>query len=151
MAVRLLIADDHHIVTDGLQLLLDKKTNDVEIIAVAENGKEVLDILDKEKVDVFLIDIEMPEMNGIELAEKLMEINPESRIIMFSTHSNRKMIENALELGVKGYLLKEDTSRNLVNAIREVSEGNTFYSQKIANFVFNSYLNAKRGPKKNKK
>ena len=147
MAINLLVADDHNIVIDGLKLLLDKKTDNMKIVAVANTGTEVFDLLQKNKIDIFLIDIEMPEMSGLDIAKNIIKKDPESKIIIFSTHSTRKAIEQALDIGVKGYLTKEDSSKNLISAINEVYDGNTFFSQKIANFVFNSFI-AKKNPKK---
>lgn len=151
MAINLLVADDHNIVVDGLKVLLDKKTDNMKIVAVANTGPEVFELMNdnKNNIDIFLIDIEMPDMNGLDIARDLIKKDPESKIIIFSTHSTRKAIEQALDIGVKGYLIKEDTSRNLISAIKEVYEGNTFFSQKIANYVFNSFI-AKKNSKKNK-
>ncbi|MCK9224332.1 MAG: response regulator transcription factor [Candidatus Muirbacterium halophilum] len=145
MAINLLVADDHNIVVDGLKLLLDKKTDNMKIVAVANTGSEVFELIEKNKnIDIFIIDIEMPEMSGLDIAKKIIKNNPDSKIIIFSTHSTKKAIEQALDIGVKGYLTKEDSSKNLISAINEVYEGNTFFSQKIANYVFNSYFNAKK-------
>ena len=80
------------------------------------------------------------------LAKSLIEKHPDSKIIIFSTHSNKKLIEKAIAIGVKGYLLKEDSTENIVSAIIEVNKGNTFYSQKIANIVFESFI-ASKNPK----
>jgi DNA-binding NarL/FixJ family response regulator len=151
MKINILIADDHSIVRDGLKVVLSKKTDIIKEIFEAENSEELFKIADNKKIDIFIIDLEMPYLNGLKLSKIISQKYPQSSIIIFSTHSNKKLIEKAISIGVKGYLLKEDSTDNIVSAVKEVSKGNTFYSQKIANIVFESFLASKNSKEVEKK
>ncbi len=136
--IHLLIADDHHIVLDGIvSLLKDEKT--ISISATAHNGVEVLDELEHRNIDVCLMDISMPRMDGIATARQLRVKWPSVKIIILTTYNDREFIDELSQVGVNGYLLKNCTKHELVDAIVQVSEGNTFFSPEIKNAIITHF------------
>jgi DNA-binding NarL/FixJ family response regulator len=131
--IKVLLADDHQIVTDGLRSFLAKEPG-IEVVGVAQNGKEVIDLLGKlEKVDVAVLDIEMPEMDGIEATRKIRKEFPETEVLILSMYKKREFIIRLFENGMSGYVLKNKSAEELVTAIRTVATGNTYIGLEISN------------------
>jgi DNA-binding NarL/FixJ family response regulator len=135
VTINVLIADDHPLVRDGLRLSIGRSQKSIEIIAEAADGLEVIQIVNKRRIDVFILDITMPRLNGLDAARELIRSNPAAKIIMLSLHNSRNYVEQAMEIGVKGYLTKESASRNIVEAICEVDAGRYFLSPDVAGFI----------------
>jgi DNA-binding NarL/FixJ family response regulator len=129
--IRVLLADDHPIVRDGLKLLLGMQP-DIQVIAEAGDGRAALALAQQTCPDVAILDVGMPEMNGIDCAAELKQVCPHTHIIMLSIHGTSEYIVRALHVGAKGYLLKDSLSREIVRAIRAVQQGSYVISQKIA-------------------
>lgn len=129
--IDILVADDHPIVRDGLKLLLETQA-DMRVTAEAGNGREALDRARKTCPDVAVLDIGMPEMNGIDCAAELHLVCPGTQIIMLSIHGTSEYIIRSFKAGAKGYLLKDALSKEIVRAIRVVREGQYIVSRKIA-------------------
>lgn len=145
MSIEVIIADDHAVVRDGIKAVVERIGKDIKIIGEAENGNEVLEMANnKRKADVYVVDISMPILNGIETADRLMKMDPRSKIIILSMHDNRTFVEKALKCGVKGYILKEYATEEIVHAIREVYMGRVFLSPKVSKFIVQVFL-GKRG------
>jgi DNA-binding NarL/FixJ family response regulator len=140
MSIRVLIADDHPVVIAGLRATIEKKAEDIKIIAEASTGKEVLEIAKKYPADVYILDISMPVLNGIETASRLKKSNPRSNIIILSIHNSSAFVEKAFESGVKGYILKESATEDIVYAIRQVYLGKYFLSPGISKIMVNGFL-----------
>ena len=117
MGIRVLIADDHKIVRDGLRILIDKQ-KDMEVIGEAQNGRDAVKFTKKLRPDVVIMDVSMPDMNGIEATRQITTENRRVKIIALSMHSDRRFVTGMLEAGASGYLLKDCAFGELANAIR---------------------------------
>lgn len=131
MSITVLLADDHAMVRDGLKLLLEGQ-RDITVVGLASNGREAVKLAGKLAPDVALIDIAMPELNGIEAALKIREALPRTRIIILSMHATSEHVFRAFQAGADGYLLKECAGADVVKAIRTVFGGRRYLSEKIA-------------------
>jgi len=131
MLKRVLLADDHRVVRDGLHVLLQKQP-DITVVGVASTGLEALNLARKLHPNVAIIDIAMPEMNGIEATRQIKEEVPEVRVIILSMHAMAVYVRHALQAGARGYLLKECAGSEVVQAVQAVSEGRRYVSQQIA-------------------
>jgi two-component system response regulator NreC len=141
MRIRVLIADDHPVVIAGLRAIIEKKAEDIKVIGEASNGKEVLEIAKNYPPDVYILDISMPILNGIETASRLKKLNPRSNIIILSIHNSNAFVEKAFDSGAKGYILKESATEDIVYAIRQVYLGQYFLSPSISKVIVNGFLN----------
>jgi DNA-binding NarL/FixJ family response regulator len=128
MPVRLIIADDHPLLVDGVKQVLEEMKA-VEVIAVASNGWELLNVLRNSPADMVLLDLQMPRMDGIESLKFLRRDFPKLRIIVFTNYGQPKLIKEIKMLGAHGYLLKDSSSTILKQAISEVAAGNTWFTQ----------------------
>ena len=139
MAIRILLADDHRIVREGLRSLLEKQSG-TEVIAEAENGRTAVDLSRTLKPDVVIMDITMPDLNGIEATRQIIAESPGIKVIALSMHSSRKLITEMLSAGASGYLLKHSAFEELGKAIEAVTSNQTYLSPKIAGTVVKDYL-----------
>lgn len=139
MSIRILIADDHKIVRDGLHILIDRQI-DMEVIGEAKNGQEAVELTKKLRPDVVIMDISMPDMNGIDATRLISEENCDVKIIALSMHSDRRFVVGMLEAGASGYLLKDRAFSELAGAIRLISENNSYMSPEISDFVVWDHL-----------
>lgn len=137
--IRILLADDHTLVRAGIRALLEKLTG-IEIMAEASNGRAVLGLLETSCPDMVLLDIMMPELNGIETAQYIIKHFPKTRVIILSMHANEEYVAQALHAGVAGYLLKDAATAELELAIRAVARGETYLSPPISKHVVDEYL-----------
>jgi len=127
--IRILIVDDHQIVLDGLvSLLLPEKVFDIQ---TANHGKEGLQLSDKNNFDIFLIDISMPVMDGIEMSKALLQKKPTAKIIILTTHNDKEIIVEMLHIGVSGYVVKNSSKQELLTAIQKVKDGKSFFSDDV--------------------
>ncbi len=148
MSISVLIADDHAVVRDGLKLLLENQ-QDIKVVALASNGREAVKLAKKHFPDVAVLDIAMPELNGIEAALKIRESSPQTRIIMLSMHATSEHVFRSLQAGAAGYLLKESAGSEVVKAIRDVHAGRRYLSKKIEDagrFAVGPALSGDRSP-----
>lgn len=130
MTIRVLLADDHAMVRDGLKALLQASA-DIKVVDAASNGRESVRLVLELKPDVVIMDIAMPDLNGIEAARLLRVRCPETRIIMLSMHSSSEHVYRALEAGAAGYLLKESAGEEAVSAVRAVYAGRSYLSRAL--------------------
>ena len=137
MAFSILLVDDHAIVTDGLKALLADESEYI-IKGVASNGREALDFLRILNVDVVLMDIDMPEMNGIETSRVIKKEMPEKKIVILTMHDEKAMIRMLLDIGVDGYLLKNSSKRELLSAIDRVMNGEVFLSEEAHGLILST-------------
>jgi DNA-binding NarL/FixJ family response regulator len=129
--ITLLIVDDHHIVREGLKSLCEA-ASDIEVAGIAESGEEAVKQARRLRPDVVLLDIAMPVMHGIETARRLGQAVPASKVLMLSSYSEPQEIARAVEAGAAGYLMKETAANEVLQAVREVHRGNTYFSAEIA-------------------
>lgn len=138
MTVRILIADDHKLVRAGLAMLIEEIPG-YEVIAQADDGVSALESAIGLKPDVVLVDINMPRMSGLECLAKLREQAPEIHVLMLSMYANEEHVIRALNLGARGYLLKDATPSELELAIRTVADGNLWLSAAVSTQVLKRY------------
>lgn len=128
--IKILIADDHQMFIDGLKSILSQQEQ-CEIIAKANNGLEVLEQLKMHAIDVVLMDVNMPEMDGIEATKMVRELHPEVKILMLTMFNTRDYIEKLLKAGAHGYILKNTGKDELIEAIEKVNSGESFFSEEV--------------------
>jgi DNA-binding NarL/FixJ family response regulator len=139
MSIRVLIADDHKIMLAGLRSLLEKQT-DFEVVAEAENGRKAVQMAQGAKPDIVVMDVSMPDLNGIEATKQIIEILPETRVIALSMHSDKRFVMGMLRAGASGYLLKDCASQELANAIQQVAGGKKYLSPEITGVIIDDLL-----------
>jgi DNA-binding NarL/FixJ family response regulator len=135
--IRIVLADDHPIVLDGLRNLI-RAEPDFELVGEAASGLSALKIIREQRPDVAVLDISMPELNGIVLSRRLAGEMPELRLLVLTLHEDRAYLNQALEAGVRGYVLKRSAVENLVQAIRAVLVGGLYIDPAIVGRVFES-------------
>ena len=134
MSTRILLADDHQMVREGIRSLLEKES-DIEIIGEAQEGREAVHLVWKLQPDVVLMDITMPNLNGVEATKQIISEYPNIKIIALSMHFSRIFVLNMLKAGALGYILKGDSSQELIEGVRTVAEGGAYFSPKAAKTV----------------
>lgn len=144
MSIRVIIADDHPVVRDGLRLKVERSAKDIVIVGEASDGLEVLKMARTHPADVFILDITMPNMNGIETARQLLKRFPTAKVIMLSLHDTKVMVDESLAAGARGYLTKETASQNVVEAVTEVHAGRTYLCPKVSHY----FVDVARGTRK---
>ena len=137
MSIRVLIADDNKIMLAGLRSLLEKQT-DIEV--VGETGRKAVQLAQEKKPDVVVMDVSMPDLNGIEATIQITESLPETRVIALSMHSDKRYVMGMLRAGASGYLLKDCASQELANAILQVATGKKYLSPEITGVVLGDIL-----------
>jgi DNA-binding NarL/FixJ family response regulator len=128
--IKVIIVDDHSLFRNGMKLLLST-TGDFDIIAEASNGREFLDLLTDHMPDIVLIDIDMPEMDGIEATTKALELNPKIKVICLSMYGEEEYYYKMIEAGVSGFLLKNSDINEVKGAIDSVYKGGKYFSQEL--------------------
>lgn len=145
-----MLADDHPAIRAGIRWVVEKKSEDIEIAGEASNGISLLKLAEKNPADVYIVDITMPILNGIEATVRLLKLKPKSKVIILSIHESGILIEKAFRSGARGYILKESAVEDVIRAIREVHKGRYYLSPAISNFIMNGYFDKKSSNKKNK-
>jgi DNA-binding NarL/FixJ family response regulator len=141
--IRILVADDHTIVRQGLARLLNDQP-DLQVVGQAVNGREAVDKALELEPDVVIMDIAMPQLNGIEAAKRLRKRLPKAKILILSMYSHEHYIHELFETGVAGYLLKDSSGRDIIQAIHAAMNNETFLSPSISKVLVNTY----RSPRK---
>jgi two-component system, NarL family, response regulator NreC len=139
MKCRVLIADDHGVVRKGLRLLLEQYP-ELVVIGEASNGREAATMAATLSPDIVVMDVAMPILNGIEAAEQILKDNSQTGIIMLTMHADESYVLRALHVGVKGYLLKESAEKDLLLAIKTVTQGKPFFSRAIGETLLEDYV-----------
>lgn len=139
MNVRIILADDHKIVRDGLRTLIEKE-KDMEVIAEAEDGRTAVKLAKKLSPDLVIMDITMPDMNGVDATREIVHTVPGVKVIALSMHSDRQFVTGMLEAGASGYLLKDCAFDELARAVRAVVANQTYLSPRIADIIIDRYV-----------
>lgn len=129
--ISLMIVDDHTLIRQGLKAIVEN-TKKIKVIAEAHNGVEALELVHIYRPDIILLDIMMPDMNGLETLRKLKDLGVKSKVIILSSYSNKSYIVDAIKMGADGYLIKNCTSENLIRAITNVSVGSSYLHPSLA-------------------
>lgn len=144
MPLKVFIADDHGIIRDGISALLNNEA-DIEVIGVAEHGRMAVELILKLKPDIVLMDVSMPELNGIEATRQLIKEVPTLRILALSTYSDHRYVSEMLHAGAAGYILKDGVFDELLFAIRSVERGQSYLSPPVAHIVLSDYRKGNTG------
>lgn len=145
MGIRIIIADDHQILRQGLKTLLEKEP-DMEVVAEAEDGRKTVTLVREFIPHVVIMDVNMPDLNGIEATRQILSEYPEMKVIALSMHADRRFVINMLKAGAHGYLLKDCAFEELAQAIRLVMGSKTYLSPGVAEIVVKDYVHRTPSP-----
>jgi two-component system response regulator NreC len=137
--IRILLADDHTVVRDGLRALLEREP-DMTVVAEAADGRESVRLTETEVPDVVVMDLAMPNMNGMEATRRILATDSRVGVVILSMHQDESYVLGALKAGAKGYLLKDSMRSEVIQAIRTVSQGRSFLTRKIARILQEDYV-----------
>jgi DNA-binding NarL/FixJ family response regulator len=140
--INIVLADDHVLVRNGIKAMLESDA-DIDVIGEAGNGVEALETARKLHPDILVLDIRMPEMNGLEAAAKLGTYSPGTKAVILSMHDSEEYVLQALDAGAYGYLLKDTDKTEFIKALKQVYNGNKFFSGAVSNVLANRLLNTK--------
>lgn len=136
MAIKVLVTDDHQLVREGVKLMIDGK-EDITVLSEATNGQEALDFVADNEVDIVLLDLNMPVMNGIDACKAIKKSNPDTKVIILSMISETKMVQNLMKYGANGYLLKNSGQDEILAAIKKIHAGESHFDQEIIDMMLN--------------
>lgn len=136
--IRILLADDHKLVRQGFRLILMSQ-EDMDVVGETGNGREAVELAQATKPDVVLMDVTMPELNGIEATRRIREISPHIRVLALSVHRDSVYVREIVRAGAEGYLLKESADTDLLAAVRAVAEGNSYLSPEVSSAILKDY------------
>lgn len=139
MKIKVILVDDHHIVREGLRSLIENQA-DMNVVGEAENGRVAVQLVNEIHPDVVVMDVGMPELNGIDATRQILTENPTIKVIGLSMHADRRYIMEMLKVGASGYLLKDCAFEELVVAVRTVKSNQIFLSPKIENLILKDYV-----------
>jgi two-component system response regulator NreC len=137
--IRIVLADDHTIMRSGLRAVLDRYS-DMQVVGEAADGRQAIQCVEENHPDVIVMDVAMPNLNGIEAARQISAKHPGASIVVLSMHSDEGYVLRALKAGARGYLLKDSAESDLITAIRAVSEGKAFFSPAISRMLVDDYM-----------
>jgi two-component system response regulator NreC len=137
--IRILLADDHTVMRNGLRLLLERQAN-LTVVGEASDGRETVRVAEAVSPDVVVMDIAMPNLNGIEAARQITNTRPETAIVILSMHSDESYVIRALKAGARAYLLKDSAEGDLIAAIHAITEGKSFFSPAISRILVEDYM-----------
>jgi DNA-binding NarL/FixJ family response regulator len=140
--IRVVLADDHFVVRNGIRTLIDG--SEIEIIGEANNGIEAIEAVKRLSPDLILMDISMPQMNGLDATEIISKQYKNSKSLILSMYDNEEYILSAVEVGAQGYLLKDAPREEILNAIRTVARGEKYFNSSVSNIIINGYIKAKK-------
>ena len=147
MSIKIILADDHNIIRAGLRAMLEKQP-DIKVIAEAENGRETVELARDLSPDVILMDIGMPELNGVEATRQICSESPNVKVLALSVHSDKQFVISMLKAGASGYLLKNCVFNELHRAIKTIVAGQTYLSPLITELVLSEIKDDGQSPKK---
>jgi DNA-binding NarL/FixJ family response regulator len=139
MTTRVLLVDDHEIMREGMGALL-RKYSEFEVVGQASDGRQALDMTEKLKPDIVIMDVGMPNLNGIDATRQLLSIHPDLKIMALSMHSDGSVVAKMIRAGAAGYMLKESAFDELIEGLNALLEGRTFLCNKISKVVFSEYV-----------
>jgi DNA-binding NarL/FixJ family response regulator len=138
--VRVLIADDHAIVRRGLRTLIESQS-EWEVCAEASNGRHAVERAADVKPDIAILDIGMPELNGLDAARQILKANPQTQVLILTMHQSEEVVAEVLKAGARGYVLKSDADEHLVAAIDSLLKHKPFLSSNVTDIILSDYLN----------
>ena len=146
--LRILIADDHEVMRTGVRALVEQESG-WQVCGTATNGQEAVDAARKQKPDVVILDMTMPELDGLEALREIKRALPNTEVVIFSAHHSEEVIGQLFEAGAKSYIQKSDASRHLVTAIKSIADHKPFFTSEISQVLFAKFLSGSAGKKQN--
>jgi len=137
--IRVLLADDHKLIRAGLRLVVEQQP-DLQVAGEADDGRQAVEMVNSLKPDVVVMDIGMPNLNGIEAARQITQSRPDTAVVMLSMHADEGYVLRALKAGARAYLLKDSATSDLAQAIRAVVEGKSFFSPAVSKVLLQDYM-----------
>lgn len=134
MSIHIIIADDHSVVRQGIKTILEGLDQQYIVVAEAEDGREVIRLAAEHRVDIFILDISMPKLNGLETTRRLVKLNPAAKIVILSMFDDRVSVQKAMDYGARGFLVKDSAVEEVAQAVEEVYQGGTYLSPSVAKF-----------------
>jgi DNA-binding NarL/FixJ family response regulator len=138
-AFRILIADDHEIVRHGIRALIENHPG-WEVCGEAVDGRDAVQKARELRPDLALLDVGMPNLNGLDAARRILDIAPQTRVLILTMHESEQVVREVLEVGARGFLLKSDAARDLVSAVQALQRRTTFFTSSVAEMVLNGFL-----------
>ncbi len=142
-AAKVLIADDHEVVRHGIRVMVQGCQN-LEVCGEASDGRQAVQLATKLRPDIVIIDIGMPQLNGLDATKQIVHMDPNVKVLILTMHESEQIVREVLAAGARGYLLKSDAGRDLISAIEALVSRKTFFTSKVAEIVLETYL--KGGP-----
>jgi DNA-binding NarL/FixJ family response regulator len=143
--LRLLIADDHEVVRRGIRSLIESHPG-WTVVAEADDGLAAVEEVKRASPDIAVLDISMPELNGLEAARRIASEAPKCQVLILSVHDTEQMVREVLQAGARGYVLKSDAGRHLVEAIEALQANTTYFTSRVATMILQGYLHGKTAP-----
>jgi DNA-binding NarL/FixJ family response regulator len=137
--LRILVADDHEVARKGVRSLLEEQSG-WEVCGEARDGREAVDQATQLRPDILLLDIGMPNLNGLDAARQILASDPEARILILTIHDSEQVVREVLAAGARGFLLKSDAGRDLIAAVEALQNRRTFFTSKVAQMMLDGYL-----------
>jgi DNA-binding NarL/FixJ family response regulator len=141
--LRILLVDDHTVLRQGVALLIDREA-DMQVVAQASSGHEALNLVGEHHPDIVILDLSMPDMNGMQVAQRLREASPDARVVVLTRHADASYLDRMWGVGARGYVLKRTAAEDLVKAIRAVARGNTYIDPDLADRFRENVLGRRR-------
>jgi len=132
--IKIIIADDHHIFRKGVLSIVSEDSS-IEVLGEASNGDEAIKLVEEKKPDIAILDIDMPSLSGLDVARKIKEKNLPSRVVILTIHKDKEYFDEALELDIKAYVLKESIANDLIDCIKKVNSGEYYISSQISGYL----------------
>ncbi|MHC4291065.1 MAG: response regulator [Planctomycetota bacterium] len=139
MATKVLLVDDHKIMREGISALL-RRYSEFEVVGQAADGRQALEMASQLKPDIVIMDVGMPNLNGVDATKHLLSVNPNLKIMALSTHSDGSVVAKMIKAGAAGYILKESAFDELIEGLNTLLDGRTFLCNKISKVVFSEYV-----------
>jgi DNA-binding NarL/FixJ family response regulator len=147
-STRILLADDHEIVREGLRALLQGQPG-WEIVAEASSGREAVELAVKHRPDVIILDIGMPELNGLDATRQIRKALPETEVLIFTANETEDIVRNVFKAGARAYLLKGEANQHLIPAVEMLRNHRTYFSSKVSEMIFSGYMQGTAGGEDN--
>lgn len=138
--IKIVLADDHAIVRTGVRAVVERLGKNMTISAELSNGKELVEYAKKHPDEIYVVDIAMPVMNGIEAVEQIVKHNPDAKVVMLSMYDDRMSVEKSLKAGAKGFIVKVSAADEIVNAIEEICAGRFYLCNKVSKYIVQGFL-----------
>ena len=138
--IKIVLADDHSVVRRGVRSVVESIGKDMKIVAEVTNGKDLVDYARKHKADVYIVDLSMPILNGIDAIERMMHYDPSTKVVVLSMYDDRISVEKSLKVGARGFIVKIAAADEIVEAVREVWAGRFYLCSKVSKYIVQGFL-----------